>query len=1145
VNWKNLEGKTSLRVIVLSVLAISCILTINLAITGFAVYSVTNTTIEISDGENSTFTQARNFSDNYIKTQIDDGDYEWLIEVLEGSNYVLKMDYFFNTNYNETQPAKFIITADVWISNEHMNISIYNYTGSSLEYLNVTTIQNWQTLINDFSWRDYHLTDFINNQGKIMIVFEDKIKSDTGSQNNLWVDYLAINVTVSPLFANKVNLTNSTDQFIAPAGNWTRAQAVNVSAHWNASSVSVVEGALVLNNSNNGVGSTANASESPFVFGFSGNWTNFSLDFSNLTLFPVAGNYTVWMKAWDSFYQQNISSMTTWFNVLGHADASGLSTNETGNQALPDRPIWLFCTVIDSNSSSAVNSHNVSFYNESDYIGWNLTNASGIAVQSYVTPASNQTISCNITDQPGLLYSASPAASQSLTLDIISDTIPPVVNSVRFKYRNVTETNRTNLFANLTILVSMTDAAANATDVASATVNVSYPSGSYVSKALIRNQSSTDMWFVYFNVTNTDMPVNMTGSYSVNVSGSDLAGNKVWADWTNNDNANFTAFDNFSVTLDNYVDATTKYNRGEGLALHARDVNGLVMHGLNWTVNITEYGKSMVELTGKTDTANCTYFVLASGSTGNWTINVYNVTGSVNGVNWGNATFAFDINRTLVPYFVVPRSGTTYIIGQNMNSVGLGGPITLRVNYSRGQTANYSVNMTFDCRNTHRQVNKSDNSPDYINTYDCYSPNAAVAFDLNTNVTDDFNNTGNGSVRLSAITAGSPGGPSSSGGGPSGPSCVCNESWVNVGCGPFGDCPIGYMYQTRSCNPSGCDNETQCIRAGICDLKPNFNMTVNMETFEVDSGANTTAHFTFSNTGDANLTGVNLSVWVENDCCLVSFINKTIDLPIHKSTDQLLEIHPSLLLTPGEYEVKMTAKWFYIEKDESINVVVSINPILYEVDALKQDLFDLEKEIGQFELAGMDVSGLFSQANEIRELLETTDTNIDNDRLDLVEASVRTGQSSVADVRGQLTVLSIWRVVFDYKWWIALAVIVIIISSYVIFEIYLPLRHLRNDIKMLATKEKELVMKRKEIEVQYFQGKINQAAFNDMIIGEQQKILGLRGRHAEKVEERKAFVKERLSPRAIGGWMKSGLSRIFRRAKRPRGKPGGSQEGKK
>ena len=48
------------------------------------------------------------------------------------------------------------------------------------------------------------------------------------------------------------------------------------------------------------------------------------------------------------------------------------------------------------------------------------------------------------------------------------------------------------------------------------------------------------------------------------------------------------------------------------------------------------------------------------------------------------------------------------------------------------------------------------------------------------------------------------------------PTCSCT-SWINGDCGAFFDgCNFGKRKQTRSCSPSGCDSESQCVADAIC-----------------------------------------------------------------------------------------------------------------------------------------------------------------------------------------------------------------------------------------------------------------------------------------------------------------------------------------
>jgi hypothetical protein len=50
------------------------------------------------------------------------------------------------------------------------------------------------------------------------------------------------------------------------------------------------------------------------------------------------------------------------------------------------------------------------------------------------------------------------------------------------------------------------------------------------------------------------------------------------------------------------------------------------------------------------------------------------------------------------------------------------------------------------------------------------------------------------------------------------PPCTCN-AWVNDACGA-GGCSANQMHQTRTCNPAGCDTESQCVADPACAPPP-------------------------------------------------------------------------------------------------------------------------------------------------------------------------------------------------------------------------------------------------------------------------------------------------------------------------------------
>jgi hypothetical protein len=1131
VNWTKVTGNTSLYIII-SVIVIAGFILVNTAITGFAVYSITTIENNTIDGEglifpNGTYGYWFFTGWRYNVTKLNDSVDEIILRI--DNNLI--WDFVINTTYNETNAAMMDLIAYLKYTYTGGDIDIAILNQSSRSWVQIHVLEysaNYEKININLNRSVHNISDFINSTGKIQLLFND---TDASGGGGLYIDYLAINVTISPLSDNFVNLTNSTNFLnITNARNWTRTDTVNVTAHWNASSVSIVDGALVLNDSNTGLVRTFNVSESSWYSGagdFAGNYTNFSMDFSNTSMFSVAGNYSVWMKSWDSFYQQNTSTDRAWLALWGFASLSGTMTNETNDQTLAGSQVKLYCRVLDSNSSWQVRGYNVTFYNDTDYIGWNLTNASGWAEVTFTAAPTNSSITCNITDQDGIYYDASAYDNESFTVSTVNDNTPPIVNSVRFKART-DFTNKSSLYENLSIIVNATDSPINQTAIGSVTVNVSYPSGDYVVQSMNQNGSSSDIWFIYFNATNENMPINQTGEYSVYVTAYDKAGNSKKANWTSIDNTNFTGYNDYTVIIDGWINSSTGYNRGEGVTLYARDVNGHVVHNLNWTVQITKYDDT-IDYYSPNETTNMTFYLLPGDPVGNWTVNIVNVTDAIHGANNFSGNISFQVSNTLYPYFIYPLYHNRLF---GLSSQISSSDIKARVNFSRNVTIDYniSLNFSYPSGSITKIFSREGSTMTHSNlsAWSIYSPGSySSGFLLYLYASDAFNNSGNTELRMRTLSEpdDDSGGGGGGGGGGGAPTCECT-AWENIDCGPTGGCEEGYMYQTRTCDPTGCGNESQCIRARVCDLIKAFNMTTSQKDIDLPSGDNKTLTVTLVNTGQADL---ELNISIEKSCCEVPFMQKYINLTAESSTDLLIKLHSKLTETPGYHNVTLKARIGSLEKSIAFNIRIIRNQLLLDVDELDSEVNQLESRLSEFESAGLWTWNLGDALESARSNLRDANESIKADKASSASDSKNTASLSIGNVKTQIIILEAAMVALEYRWWILLAVIIILAAYYMIFRVALPLHRLSREIGSLTGREKEMVKKRKEIEIQYFQGKLNQKAFNDMLIGEQGKILGARGKAATKIGERKRLIKERLSPKGVLLWLVSGPVWVIRK----------------
>jgi hypothetical protein len=87
-----------------------------------------------------------------------------------------------------------------------------------------------------------------------------------------------------------------------------------------------------------------------------------------------------------------------------------------------------YCTVRDQHTAVLVAGANVSFFRNNTYLGWNVTNTSGIAGLSFQTNVSGvYTIACNVSDQAGsIYYLAGDDPSSTNTLTVLPFPITPV-----------------------------------------------------------------------------------------------------------------------------------------------------------------------------------------------------------------------------------------------------------------------------------------------------------------------------------------------------------------------------------------------------------------------------------------------------------------------------------------------------------------------------------------------------------------------------------------------------------------------------------------------------------------------------------------------------------------------------------------------
>jgi len=824
----------------------------------------------------------------------------------------------------------------------------------------------------------------------------------TATTGTLSVDFINVTLTYAPSHPFlSWNLTNLTGD-VLDGQEFARNDTLNASAQW----TNTLESALL---EHNGTGSFANYS---ILGSFTGNWTNHTLNFSNYTQFPTAGNVTVnAIYATDEFGQENATSPSHFFILWGHADAD-LSLSSTS--ALNKSNVSLYCNVTDSNSSAVIINYNASFWKNGSYLGSNITNSSGLAYRLYEDSTSivNSTsqifeFKCNITNQADIFYNSSPSNVGASNLSIV--------------------------------------------DV---------------------------------------LEINLTMNETI-------------------------------------------YNRGENLTIKLLDTSNSSIANVSWNITLTKFNQSSSTVFDS-NADNYTFSINVSDPIGNWTL-------VVNATKDGRETvqtFKFNASSTLTPDFTQPTAETSFSA-----SAAISPRPQVRVLNARSEVLNYSLigatvfaNMT--CPNGVFIMELSSGVYQNI-TNDCLaSASSGAAFSLVSVANDSYNNSGTGTLLLSTSAAssgnsGNSGGGGGGGGGATAQNCTCGEWTTNNVCG-FGTCDENEILETRVCSPAGCSNESRCVFNPICieEEEMNFNFTISAEEIQPKQGESEAVIISVSNTGSLP---ISISFNAEKECCTLS-LPEGFELPTKESRSVSLAVQAKLTQETGTYLVTLNmtsnVSTATLTKTQKIKVIVEKNPLIEDVQTLKQQLKELEDIIKELKEAGVDTSALENKKEEISSLILGALSSIDKDSAAELKANVESAKLEIQNAFQTVTNMEFIKLLAENRWYIVSGTIIVIILAYMITQLLVPYYRLGRDIMGLSREEKTLVKARIETEKQYFNRAIDESTFKSVLTEGQGKILRIRGALKAKREVRSSLIKTRASPRAfarwISGWAKKENLRAFK-----------------
>lgn len=452
-------------------------------------------------------------------------------------------------------------------------------------------------------------------------------------------------------------------------------------------------------------------------------------------------------------------------------------------------------------------------------------------------------------------------------------------------------------------------------------------------------------------------------------------------------------------------------------------------------------------------------------------------------------------------------------------------PLTLTINISdiNNKPHQYPTNLTINCLNISSQ--QTNFSLPYINGSTsfalCRAPDSySYPFNITVEANDTYNNTGEKVTTLTTESApSSPTVVTGGGGGGGGTVNVTNCTVTPKNCtdGIDNDCD-----GLTDCGDPDCSRDPDC-KIEIKEL----NFTLSTTSIEIEQGNDGTILASLFNMGNTKLI---LNTSIEKECCNISLPIGFV-LPIKGEQDFSIVIHVPLYQSLGEYTVKVEVYTGRLTKEKAFKIVVKKGSYIASLESLEERISELESALSNYQTLGVHVGNFDNRIEQAKEILANARTNIQNDDLNLVKASVSDLEEILNSMSQQLPTLEIQGFLIENKWYITWTAIIVVISTYMIAQVVIPFHRLGIYIKSLSEEEKTLVSARKAAEKQYFTRKLDEKTFRGIMLDKQAKVLKARAALERSKEERSTLVKKRLHPRAMAGWFKNGFITIGRSIK--------------
>jgi hypothetical protein len=691
-------------------------------------------------------------------------------------------------------------------------------------------------------------------------------------------------------------------------------------------------------------------------------------------------------------------------------------------------------------------------------------------------------------------YSATNNTSPELYFNLSAGNAPNVTN-FWFNYSGIT-TNKTNKYTNLTIYANVSDDVGLNRVIA----NITYPNINSTTVNMNGSSCYLPEWCIWNYTFGSTLHLNSTGNYTIRITAIDIGEqNKSSGTDYPVENMNFTVYSNYTLNLtSNY----TLYMRGENVTIQALDVNSLVVDNVNWTVNITKSDGTISNFTPQQTTFN--YTIQPSDPEGNYSI----IANASKNNNTGNSTWQFNVSRNFsLTISTDPSSSPSKNSWVNAS---------IALYNAREELYTPSVDANITCVNTMYPLNFSSGQASYL----CRSPDSyETPFNITVNVTDQYNNTGENYKTLTTasqtITYISGGGGGGSGYAPT-PKKNCTDGTFYDQCSsnrPF-YCSNGTLIEYCSvcgCNPGyGCQLDGSCILA----KEEDFNFTIDSTEIEINQGEDKNIIGHLTNTGNTILSLI--SFLNASDCCNIS-IPSTIDLNEKEEKEFTISIHVPLITSTGEYLIKIGIGTELFKKEKTFKVIVVQSPYYNYLSDIETELKNLEKEIQEYKKSGVNIGNLENLLEQSKLILNNANSSINSDQINVLANSLSDIKNNLNYIRSSLTPLRAQVFISQNAWLISLLIVMIILTTYFVPEVFMPLNKVEREVKKLRNEEKVSVSSRVETEKQYFMRKIDENTFSKIMISKQDNILKLRATIKEMENERTKIL-ARAHPKEMLKW---------------------------